>query len=162
MELRGGCRNSILFNLDYRNRINHIRIFPEEESSFGMMSMYCPECGTENKDAAKFCLDCGARIKPKAPEVKPAPTQQRTEKMTEFSPIIVLILIGIVIILGLYLIPLGQTYFGTGITLSKMVEMCSSPSPFIRCNNTLFWMYYIGWLLGLGCIVIGIFHKNEI
>ncbi len=27
--------------------------------------MYCPECGTENKDIATFCLECGAKIKPK-------------------------------------------------------------------------------------------------
>ncbi len=27
-----------------------------------MLAIFCPECGSENEDEAKFCLKCGARI----------------------------------------------------------------------------------------------------
>ncbi len=29
--------------------------------------MKCPKCGTENKDGAKFCIECGIKFKIKCP-----------------------------------------------------------------------------------------------
>ena len=120
--------------------------------------MFCPECGKEKPDNKKFCDECGSAL------FKRVPTntqQKKTEKRTEFSPIVFLILIGILIILALYLVPIVPSYFGNSLTLSKTVELCSSPFPVIGCNESYQWMFYIGWIIGIFCIVLGVFNKKD-
>jgi uncharacterized membrane protein YvbJ len=46
--------------------------------------MFCPQCGEENPDGAKFCTKCGAALKAKAekaPAPAPAATGERTSGM---------------------------------------------------------------------------------
>ena len=38
----------------------------------------CPTCGTENPDTAKFCSECGARLKPAEPAAPPPPPAMPT------------------------------------------------------------------------------------
>lgn len=38
----------------------------------------CPTCGTENPDTAKFCSECGARLKPAEPVAPPPPPPTTT------------------------------------------------------------------------------------
>jgi uncharacterized membrane protein YvbJ len=60
--------------------------------------MCCPECGTENKDTANFCLDCGKSLK--------KIVQDNTQKNSMRSTNVKLIVIGVIIILSMYLIPI--------------------------------------------------------
>lgn len=49
--------------------------------------MFCPQCGLQNKDEAKFCQECGTRI---VPEKKP-PVSSKTD--TSIGIIIILVMV---------------------------------------------------------------------
>lgn len=50
--------------------------------------MFCPQCGLENKSDAKFCQECGARI-------KPAPKQLTSPKNGKWVNIIIISIIAL-------------------------------------------------------------------
>jgi len=61
--------------------------------------VYCPNCGKENVDEAKFCIYCGAEIK-RVGEKKQTQAPQKTEKASKTIPlksIIALMVVAIII-----------------------------------------------------------------
>ena len=40
--------------------------------------MFCPKCGTQNADGARFCLKCGASLAPDAVKTEPAAPDEKT------------------------------------------------------------------------------------
>lgn len=121
--------------------------------------MFCPKCGKENPDTKQFCGECGV---PLIKRVSPDTQQNNTQKKTEYAPSAGMIVIGLFIILAMYLFPLpNQSIFGGTFTLAKTIELCSSPFPMIRCNSTLSWIFYLGWIVGVIFIVLGICNKKE-
>jgi len=124
--------------------------------------LYCPECGIENKDTAKFCLECGARIKPQ-PTV-PDVNFLRSEK-TVYEPSVGLILLGIVIILAMYIIPIFPMPSLTGKTIATLAQiqgLCSTFSILVACPPWVSLTFYLGWGIGIVFIVIGIFNKKKV
>lgn len=123
--------------------------------------MFCPECGVENKGNAKFCLECGTKIRDSPPEIKeiiktqPTPPQRNS---VNFG----LVIIGIIIIGTLYTIPFIN---GGGIqfTLSSIASFCENPLISIlggsQCQiyKSLF---YIGWIVGIIFIALGLLARD--
>lgn len=120
--------------------------------------MFCPQCGTQNEDRAKFCIGCG-----KTTETKPPAQVTIIKREFPFQPKPFLIFIGIALITSLYIFPVHQLqYFNSQtvtVTTATAVSTCSSLgwtcSPFINIGFCLF------WLLGLGLIIYGIFQKKQ-
>ena len=53
--------------------------------------MFCPNCGKEIEDGAKFCSECGAALNSEAeterePEQTPAAAQPQPQQQTKSSP----------------------------------------------------------------------------
>jgi hypothetical protein len=121
--------------------------------------MFCPKCGKERPDDKQFCRECGS------PLFKRVPTDtQNTQKKTVSSPDAGMIIIGILIILGMYLVPIvpSSSFWGNSMTLAKTWEYCTSPIPVIHCNLAHTWFFYFGWIIGVVLIVMGIYNKKTV
>jgi len=105
--------------------------------------MFCQKCGKENPDTCQFCWICGEPLTKTSPD--------DTQKKPVYAPIVPLILTGIIIILALYLVPIG------GEPIARRADLCSSPSfLFYNCPEGISWVLFLGWLLGVTCILAGI------
>lgn len=85
--------------------------------------MYCTNCGTKNKDNAKFCVECGEKFENNNLRIKTAVTEPaiyKSEKKTEGSlkksfkkikivPIVILLLLVVTVIVFPKFIIAGQT-----------------------------------------------------
>ena len=122
--------------------------------------MFCPKCGKENPDDKQFCGECGS---PLIKRVLPD-TQNNTQKKTVSSPSAGMIIVGILIILGMYLVPIvpSSSFWGNSMTLAKTWELCTSLIPIVRCSYGLPWTFYFGWIIGVVLIVMGICNKKEV
>ncbi|MBC7253781.1 MAG: zinc ribbon domain-containing protein [Actinobacteria bacterium] len=47
---------------------------------------YCPQCGNENRDEARFCVRCGNRLPEPQAEEPPAPPESLPEQPTPYAP----------------------------------------------------------------------------
>jgi hypothetical protein len=115
--------------------------------------MFCPKCGTEKTDDKKFCDQCGTPLFKRVP----ADTQNNTQIKTVYAPTLGWIVLGILIIVGMYLIPIPGNN-----TIAKTAEICGSQYTrmFFGCNNVLFVAFYVGWAFAILLILAGIFDKN--
>ncbi len=115
-----------------------------------MVGMFCPKCGEENSDTNHFCGVCGASL-----------IKNIQKKTSVFAPIVPLIIIGVLLILSMYLLPLFE--FGTSkITLAQTVEYCNSMRWLgANCYEASSWMFFIGWGIGLMTIAIGFFNWKK-
>jgi hypothetical protein len=121
--------------------------------------MFCPKCGKEKPNDKQFCGECGS------PLFKRVPTDtQSTQKKTVSSPDAGMIIIGILIILGMYLVPIvpSSSFWGNSMTLAKTWELCTSPIPIVQCSYGLPWIFYIVWIIGVVLIVMGICNKEKV
>jgi predicted nucleic acid-binding Zn ribbon protein len=113
--------------------------------------MFCPKCGNENPDTNQFCGKCGESL------IKPS--SNKTEKKWVYRPVATLIVMGVLLILAMYTIPIPG--YGGSVTLAKQVDVCSSPlsSLLYRCPEALSWWFFGGWGMGILLIALGIFHR---
>jgi hypothetical protein len=120
--------------------------------------MYCPECGAENKENAKFCLECGTQIKRQSSEIK-----ENQGNRESSSPSFALIIIGILIIGAMYTIPFFHI-MGTSYTLSSIASFCDNPLISLLGGTTCQgykMIFYFGWFVGIIVIVSGLFFLME-
>jgi len=148
--------------MDARSRAHCIWNIPEENSkkSFAVIIMYCQECGTENKENAKFCLECGTRIKyaRRSSEIE---VNQRNRKSS--SPSVGLVIIGILIIGVMYTIPFFHV-MGTAYTLSSLASLCENPFISALGGSTCQgykMFFFIGWFIGIILIASGLLFAME-
>jgi hypothetical protein len=110
--------------------------------------MLCPFCGKYNPDTSQLCGVCG--------EPLPKTSSDDTQKKRIYAPVVPLIVIGIIIILAMYLFPIG------GSPLARHADLCSSPSfIFYNCPGGISWVVFLGWLIGVACIITGIFYWKK-
>lgn len=119
--------------------------------------MFCPECGIENKDHAKFCLECGSRIKygSKTPNVKKIKPPQ------VWNPDPFAIGMGIIIIVGMYIFPFVPiSFLRQSVTLAKYAEVCNTPIIF-HCDSNIQWIFFGLWFIAIILIIFGLFQKTR-
>jgi len=96
-----------------------------------------------------------------APPVTPNPPAART---SYYSPDPLAIGIGIVIIAAMYLLPVIPFSFMGHFTLAQYVAACSRPfhTMMYGCTNSpLSWFFYGGWIVGVFCIMLGLFSRTR-
>ncbi len=120
--------------------------------------MYCPKCGYENEERAKFCIGCGITI-----EKTPPSPPTVIKKEFPFQPKPLFIILGIIAISSLYLLPIHTLQYPTGetaiATTAGAIKTCSTPG--WNCGSVIGIAFYVFWILGIALIVFGIFQKKQ-
>lgn len=155
-------RYRILPAMDARSGAYSIWNIQEEntEKIFSVIIMYCPECGAENKENAKFCLECGSRIKQ---ITRSSDNMVNPRNRESSSPSFALIVIGILIIAAMYTIPFFHVMW-TDYTLSSIASLCDNPLFSFLSGSTCQgykMFFYIGWTVGIIVIASGFFFLME-
>ena len=113
--------------------------------------MFCPKCGKENNNQNQFCGGCGVTLI--------HTSQNNAQIRTGYAPDAVMIIIGVLIILGLYTVQLSH------MTIAEWSSAChlqylndiSLGRDYVRSCTQTDTILYGGWILGLIFIVGGIF-----
>ncbi|MBR6515174.1 MAG: zinc ribbon domain-containing protein [Clostridia bacterium] len=67
--------------------------------------MLCPNCGKENENSAKFCMDCGSPLEVKPPVKPPQKAEKKKKKI--ILPVIIFLIIGLAAVLLIGTIGIG-------------------------------------------------------
>ena len=127
---------------------------PVSVSSRVPFNKFCPKCGTENTSFNKFCGNCGADL-----ALYQTPSR---EKIHSSNPNWVIIAIGIILITGIYLIPIipVRTILGSSfVTLSQSMNICNNI--LASCGGTPVQVFfYMFWGLGIILILSGLAARH--
>ena len=66
------------------------------------MTIYCPVCGEDNKDDAKFCRDCGANLNEEIKKVEQS--QGISESKKYIIAALIVILVCLIIFIGSFVL----------------------------------------------------------
>lgn len=120
---------------------------------------FCPKCGADNEERAKFCIGCGIKIEKTQ---LPPPTITIVKKEFPFQPKPLFIIAGIIAITIPYLLPIHTLHYPDGqnttVTTAAAISACSMPG--WNCGPYIGIAFYLLWIIGLGLIVFGIFQKK--
>jgi hypothetical protein len=118
--------------------------------------MFCQKCGKENADDSKHCNECGTALYPSV-------------GISHFSPDPVGIGLGIVLIAGLYLLPIipltsldssASVVTSGWITLDQYLSLHDS-LPFFYGGSPGRWIVSLFWLAGLSIILISLCRRGK-
>lgn len=76
------------------------------------MKKYCPNCGAQNDNDAKFCVKCGYRFQEQAPVNAPQPTTARSNHRNGWLIAIIVVLITVIVFIALHSIISNRTKSG--------------------------------------------------
>lgn len=100
--------------------LNLIQLLELNHLIFRRNNMNCPDCGTENKDDAKFCKKCGASLDSIKTNVINNKNNVQTEKKSSKNILIiaVAVIICVAIVAGAFVMLNGNSNDGTTATVS--------------------------------------------
>jgi hypothetical protein len=116
--------------------------------------MICQKCGKENTDDSKHCKECGTALYPSV-------------ELAHFSPEPVGIFLGIILIAGLYLLPVipltsldssASVVTSGWIPLAHYLSLHDSP-PYFYGISLGRWTFYLLWLAGLSMVLISLCRR---